>query len=80
MILAAFLRNGVSESPMTMEEVVTYIWLSQALILFLPWRGDPEIQELIRSGNVAYELVKPIDLYGLWFARSVAMRTSNCPD
>jgi len=28
---------------------------------------------MVRSGAVAYELCRPIDLYGLWYARTVAV-------
>jgi ABC-2 type transport system permease protein len=31
---------------------------------------------MVRTGAVAYELCRPIDLYGLWFARAVARRTA----
>jgi ABC-2 type transport system permease protein len=40
----------------------------------LPWTFDKEIIRLIRSGNVAYELVRPLDLYWLWFSRACAIR------
>lgn len=31
---------------------------------------------MIRSGAVAYELTRPIDLYALWYVRAVALRTA----
>jgi ABC-2 type transport system permease protein len=31
---------------------------------------------MVRSGAVAYELCRPVDLYGLWYARAVAHRTA----
>lgn len=31
---------------------------------------------MIRSGNVVYELLRPVDLHTLWFARAVAFRSA----
>ena len=42
----------------------------------LPWNADAEIRAMIRSGAVAYELCRPVDLYGLWYARAIAWRTA----
>ena len=32
---------------------------------------------MVREGSVAYELVRPLDLYSLWYARTFAMRTAG---
>src|SRR5262249_39706596 len=42
----------------------------------LPWNADADIREMVRSGAVAYELCRPVDLYTLWYARAVAWRTA----
>lgn len=76
MIFAAFYASSDAPQPMELHEVITYVWLTQALLLMLPWRPDPEIEQLVRGGNVAYELVRPVDLYGLWLSRAVAQRTA----
>jgi ABC-2 type transport system permease protein len=76
MIFSAFYAASTGPQPMTLPEVITYVWLTQALLLVLPWRPDADVEQLVRSGNVAYELVRPVDLYGLWFARSLAQRTA----
>lgn len=76
MIFAAFYRSAAGPHPMTYEEVVSYIWLGQATILLVLWRPDPEVEDMIRSGNVAYELLRPVDLYGLWLARGIASRAA----
>ena len=57
---------------MDLKEVVSYIWLGQAMFAMLPWRIDQEIEEMVRTGRVAYELVRPLDLHSLWFTRSMA--------
>jgi ABC-2 type transport system permease protein len=76
MIFTAFYAVSTGPQPMTLPDVITYVWLTQALLLVLPWRPDPDVEQLVRSGNVAYELVRPVGLYGLWFARALAQRTA----
>jgi len=77
MIFAAFYAVTDDEQPMSFAMVVSYVWLGQALLGMLPWNVDGEIAEMIRSGSVSYELVRPIDLYGYWFCRSIALRTAT---
>ncbi len=76
MIFEAFYRSTTADQPMTLDEVVTYIWLGQAFFLLLPWDVDRQIHALIRSGLVGYELLRPVDLYNLWFTRALAFRTA----
>ena len=76
MIYEAFYRSTTLRQPMTFAEIVTYVWLGQALLAMLPWNADAEIRAMIRSGAVAYELCRPIDLYSLWYVRALAWRTA----
>jgi ABC-2 type transport system permease protein len=77
MVLGAFYAMRPEGQPLTWEEIVVYVWLGQALLATLPWNVDPELAQEIRSGNVAYELVRPVDLYGYWFARTAAFRVAS---
>ena len=77
MIFEAFYLSSSAEPPMSFPALVSYVWLGQALLAMLPWNYDVELEAMIRRGDVAYELVRPVDLYGLWFARTLAMRTAN---
>jgi ABC-2 type transport system permease protein len=74
MIFTAFYESTTRTMPMTLEQTVTYVWLGQALLLLMPWNMDAEIAGMVRTGNVAYELVRPVSVYWLWFCRSAAMR------
>ena len=76
MVFAAFLRGAVA-SPMTLRQAVDYIWLGQAFLTLLPWSADPEIARMVRSGDVAYERLRPLDTYAFWYARAVARRTAT---
>jgi len=74
MVFEAFYASSTAVHPMTYGEVVVYIWLSQAMIGLLPWTMDPAVVAAVRSGNVAYELLRPVDLYALWYSRALALR------
>ncbi len=75
MIFEAFYRSTTSPQPMTYPEVVTYIWLGQAMLLIAMYGVDNDVRDMIRSGTVAYELLRPVDLYWLWYSRALALRT-----
>jgi ABC-2 type transport system permease protein len=75
-IFDAFYQSSRAPQPMTHDQVITYIWLGQALLLLVMFYVDPEIAAMIRSGAVASELVRPVDLYGFWFARCFVARAA----
>lgn len=76
MVMAAFYAVATTPPPMTFTAVVAYIWLGQALLALLPWNIDAEIREAFLSGSVVYEMLRPVDLYWLWFARTLAFRVA----
>ncbi|MHB1294804.1 MAG: ABC transporter permease [Anaerolineae bacterium] len=75
MLFAAFYRSSAASQPMTFPQIVDYVWLGQALLGLQPWYVDGEIQALIRSGDMAFELLRPVDLYTYWYCRDLARRT-----
>ncbi len=77
MILLAFYRSSSAEPPMAFADIVTYVWLGQALLAFLPWNHDLTLEKQIRDGDVAYELLRPLDLYAFWTMRVLATRVSS---
>ena len=76
MIFTGFFHSTTAAMPMTLAETINYIWLGQALLLLLPFRGDGEVMQMVRTGNVAYELVRPVDLYWMWYSRAIAQRVA----
>jgi ABC-2 type transport system permease protein len=76
MVLAAFFR-GAAATPMTLQQAIDYIWLAQGFLTLLPWSADPEITRMVRSGDVVYERLRPLDSYAFWYARAVARRTAT---
>ncbi|MDO4282056.1 MAG: ABC transporter permease [Clostridia bacterium] len=70
MLFATFLQNGTN-SDMTISQMSTYIWLQQAFfMMFNLWSIDKDVLETITSGNIAMELIRPVNLYHIWHARS----------
>lgn len=77
MVFFAFYAVSDKQQPMSLAQVISYIWLGQALLGMLPWNVDKDIESLIRQGAVSYELVRPLDLYNFWFCRTIALRTAT---
>jgi ABC-2 type transport system permease protein len=76
MIFAGFYRSTTVPQPLTYPEVVTYVWLGQATLGLLLFGIDNDVRAMIRNGTVAYELLRPLDLYSLWYWRAVANRAA----
>ena len=62
---------------MTMRQTIDYIWLAQAFLRLLPWSVDPEVTRMVRTGDVLYERLRPVDAHTFWYARAVALRTAS---
>ena len=79
LMFSAFYRVNPDAFPMTFQQTVNYIWIQQAfLALFMTWFWENEIFETITSGAIAYEMVRPLDLYGRWFSQSASTRIARC--
>ena len=75
MVYLAFYESGSGNVPMEFSGLVSYLWLQQALfsLINLLYK-DTEIFDLIKNGNIAYELIRPKKLYFIWFAKIIAQR------
>ncbi len=83
MIFDAFYRSSTAPQPMGYAQTITYLWLIQALLRILPWSVDTDWRAMIRDGTVAYELLRPVDLFNYWYSRSLALVSApmilRCP-
>ncbi len=74
MLYQAFYRSNAQQS-MQFSQLVSYVWLQQAFFAIVnTYARDGEIGEMVISGQVAYELCRPQDLYFIWYARLLAQR------
>lgn len=78
MIYKAFYEADANAFPITFSATASYIWMQQAfLAFFAAWMMENEIFDIVTNGNIAYELCRPIKVYNMWFARSLANRMSK---
>ena len=78
MIFVAFYSHSSQEQPISLQDVVSYIWLQQVFLAFIMlWFRDNEIFQLITGGNIAYELCRPCGIYEFWFSKLLAQRVSS---
>lgn len=78
LMFKAFYDYDKTAFPMEFSALASYIWLQQALLsLYMVWFYENELFDLITSGNVAYELCRPINVYDMWFVRNMASRLSK---
>ncbi len=74
----AFYKNGIS-TPMEWSELVSYVWLGQAFYAIVFFRViEKDIFDSIKTGQIAYELVRPLNIYWMWFAKICAGRIASC--
>lgn len=77
-VYIAFYNSNSSNYPMSLEGLVTYIWLGQAFFAMIYlWYRDREIINEIKKGDIAYELIRPQKLYFMWIAKIYGERLSN---
>ncbi|RDY30746.1 ABC transporter permease [Lachnotalea glycerini] len=78
LMFRAFYRANPSAFPMEFSALSSYVWFQQAfLALFMTWFWEKELFESIKTGNIAYELCRPVDIYSMWFVRGIANRASK---
>lgn len=78
MVYIAFYSSGVKSAPMTLSQVITYLWLNQALLALLnQFTRDKELFNLVREGTICYELARPKDLYFMWYFKVLGEKLSS---
>ena len=68
-VYIACYESNSGNLPMPLDELVSFLWLNQAFFsLIYLWYKDKDILNLIKTGNLSYELCRPQDLYFMWFS------------
>jgi ABC-2 type transport system permease protein len=76
--LAFYESSGAAIVPMKWQEVVNYLWLNQAFYaLTYIWIKESSLISMIRNGDIAYELCRPINFYSKWFATLYGSRLAS---
>lgn len=76
MIFRAFYKTGV-KTDILLKDLITLIWLRQAFYGIASWTKDPEISKMIEKGNIAYELCRPLNIYWIWFFKTMSTRLAS---
>ncbi len=78
MVYIAFYESGGDNLPMELPQVVTYLWLNQALLALVnQFSRDQELFKLIREGGISYELARPKNLYFMWYFKVIGQRLAD---
>jgi ABC-2 type transport system permease protein len=73
--LAIYESNKGVNAPMDWNSLVTYMWLQQAFFaITYPFLKDNELLNMIKNGNLAYELVRPQSFYFKFYMKMLAER------
>ncbi len=73
----SFYETDTNVIPMEFNKLISYLWLCQAFFAMINlFYKDKEIMNLIKTGNIAYELCRPQDLYFMWFSKIMGERLS----
>lgn len=73
--LAFYKSNPNSSLPMEWDHLVTYMWLQQAFYaLIYPFERDQELLEMIKNGNLAYELIRPQNFFLKFYIKMMAKK------
>lgn len=78
MVYVAFYESGGRQLPMSLHQVITYLWLNQALLALInQFSRDQELFQMVKDGTISYELARPKNLYFMWFFKVLGQRLSN---
>ncbi|SFB99804.1 ABC transporter permease [Butyrivibrio sp. YAB3001] len=75
LILVALYRALYAGKPQSVpiENVAIYVWLQQAFFRMM-LASDSELVDKIRSGDISYDLCRPVNMYGFYYARIMAQK------
>lgn len=78
LILIAVYRALYAGKPqaMSLGQITSYVWLQQAFFRML-LASDPELLDKIRTGSIAYDLCRPLNLYGFYYVRIMAQKMTG---
>ncbi len=65
------LLNGQSSNGWNSSDAVTYVVLTQAIMMFVSIFGWTDLMNAVYRGEIATDLLRPMSLFGFWFAQDV---------
>ena len=78
MVYLTFYESNGTTYPMEVNQLVNYLWLNQAFFaLVYIWVKDKDFLSMVKNGNIAYELCRPMNFYFKWFSTMYGARIAN---
>ena len=78
MVFISFYSHVSTSTEISLSQLITYVWLNQAFLRLVYIRLiDNNLLKTIKNGNVAYELVRPYNLYNWWYIKFLAQRYAS---
>ncbi|HEY5821264.1 MAG TPA: ABC-2 family transporter protein [Propionibacteriaceae bacterium] len=78
-LIAAITTAGGVMAGYTIQEASTYVWLGQAFLSPIVMYGWTEIADRVKSGEIAVDLARPVDLQLSWWARDLGRAAFALP-
>lgn len=70
-MFAAITTAGGELGGYTALQAATYVWLGQALLAPVEAFGTREVSQRVHQGDIAVDLLRPIDFLGLYYAQKL---------
>lgn len=70
-LFAAISAAGGTLAGYDQRSAATYVWLGQALLASVSLYGWSELADRVKSGEIAVDLARPVDLQLAWWARDL---------
>jgi ABC-2 type transport system permease protein len=70
-VLVALYANREVVEGLSIQDVITYTGLTQAVIVYLSIFGSYDLMRSIHQGEIAGDLLKPISLFTFWLAQDL---------
>ena len=72
-IVGIFYRHGSGQAGVTLTQAAAMIWLQEMALNLMPGFGvDFTVWNKIAKGDVAYDLVRPLDVYSQWYVSALS--------
>jgi ABC-2 type transport system permease protein len=68
-VLIALYNNREVVAGLSIQDVITYTGLTQAVIVYLSIFGSYDLMRSVYQGEIAGDLLKPINLFTFWLAQ-----------
>jgi ABC-2 type transport system permease protein len=65
------LLDGTTTNGWNSSDAVTYVVLTQAIMMFVNIFGWTDLMNAVYRGEIATDLLRPMSLFGFWFAQDV---------